>query len=124
MKTVSVVIPCYNEEGNVEPLVQELDKLVLLNADLNFQVLIVDNASVDSTQSLVMDLRTVRPWLGFITLARNCGTEGAMLAGLDHIDGDCVVFLNADLEDPPELISTFLQHWKDGLIKINVINMF
>lgn len=111
---VSVVVPAFNEEECLPQLLTRLESVIRENHELVFQVIIVDNGSRDATRSILESASRTRPWLTVVRLARNFDIEGAMLAGMDRATGDCLVFLNADLEDPPELISEFLVRWLDG----------
>lgn len=116
--TASIIIPAFNEEGSIPQLLTQLDLLVSRNPQVRFQVVIVENGSVDDSLNLLRDAVGQRAWLQIVSLTRNFDIEGAMLAGLDLIDGDCCIFLNADLEDPPELIDQFLDEWRRGAIHV------
>lgn len=99
-------------------MLDELDALVSRNSKRQFQVVVVENGSVDSSLSLLRRATAGRSWLTVLCLTRNFDIEGAMLAGLDVIDGDCCIFFNADLEDPPSLIDQFIEAWEGGAIHV------
>ena len=108
---VSVVAPVYNEEE----LVEEFHARVCHAMDgVRFELVIVDDGSSDSTPVCLARLADADPRLRVVTLSRNFGHQTALTAGLDHARGDAVVMLDADLQDPPELIPTMLDHWRAG----------
>ncbi len=108
---ISLVIPAHNEELNIEPLCARL-RLVL--ADYNYEVIIVDDGSMDSTRNAIKKARLNHPELGMVALSRNFGHQAAIRAGLEHARGACVITLDADLEHPPEIIPDMIAKWRLG----------
>ena len=108
---VSVVAPVYNEEATVE----EFYARVCAALDgLPFELVLVDDGSSDGSALLLDRIAATDPRVRVVQLSRNFGHQTALTAGLDHAKGDAVVMLDADLQDPPELIPTMLDHWRAG----------
>ena len=114
MKTITVLIPCYNEENSIDLLYEHLQKVISQLQEYNFQVLLVNDGSKDNTLAKMQELHEKDPAVSYLSLSRNFGKENAMLAGLDYADGDAVILMDADLQDPPELIPQMLQEWEKG----------
>ena len=114
MKTVSVLIPCYNEEQSLPLLYPELKKLMDSETKYNWEVLFVNDGSKDNTLNIIKALRSADKRINFVNLSRNFGKENAMLAGFDYVTGDCMVIIDADLQDPPSLIPQMLEYWEQG----------
>jgi polyisoprenyl-phosphate glycosyltransferase len=110
---LSVVMPCMNEE---EVLGETNERLVtvLEQACLNFEIVYVDDGSTDSTPELLRNLQSHDARIRVIRLSRNFGHQVAITAGLEHAAGDAMVIIDADLQDPPEVILDFLAKWRDG----------
>lgn len=79
-----------------------------------WELLLVNDGSSDKTMDVVRELRAMDSRVCYIDLSRNFGKERAMLAGMDHATGDCMVIMDADLQDPPEVIPEMIKHWEDG----------
>lgn len=114
MKKVSILIPAYNEELSIpylyEALHSILDKLPLYN----WEILFVNDGSTDHTLELIQELQLSDSRISYLDLSRNFGKEAAMLAGFDYITGDCMIILDADLQDTPDLIPEMLRYWEEG----------
>lgn len=113
MPSLTVVVPAYNESEGLREFHARL-AAVLDGLDLDTRVLYVDDGSRDDTYRVMCELRETDPRVSTLKLSRNFGKELALTAGLDHVDSDAAVVIDADLQDPPELIPTFVQHWRDG----------
>lgn len=113
-KLISVVIPAYNEESVVEELKNRLQKIMDLCSDYNFEVIIVENGSSDSTFVRLISIHQEDPRFKIVQLSRNFGCDGGITAGLAYAKGDAAIIMNADLQDPPELIPQFIQKWESG----------
>jgi dolichol-phosphate mannosyltransferase len=111
-RVLSVVIPFYNELGCLDPLLKRLHE-ALAPCGLDYEILIVDNGSSPDQHRQLLE-RCTDARLRVVVLSRNFGYQGALWAGLDHACGDPVVFMDADGEDPPELIPIFLEKWREG----------
>ena len=117
--TLSVVVPCYNEEEVLTLFHQRLVK-ALASIEGGWEVVYVNDGSRDGTLGLLELLQQSDPAVGFATLSRNFGKEAAMSAGLRLARGSAVVMIDADLQDPPELIPEMVQAWRRGA---DVVNM-
>lgn len=111
---ISVVIPCMNEE---EVLVETNGRLlaVMQQAGTGFELIYVDDGSTDSTAAVLRNLLEQDPRIRVVRFSRNFGHQIAITAGLEHASGDAVVIVDADLQDPPEVILEFVKKWKEGL---------
>ncbi|MDD3036205.1 MAG: glycosyltransferase family 2 protein [Candidatus Saccharimonadaceae bacterium] len=114
MKKISILIPAYNEEAVLEPLYHRLGKLANDNKSYDFEFLFVDDGSRDKTLELIKDFAKTDHRVAYVNLSRNFGKEIAMIAGLDHVTGDATVIIDADLQDPPELIPEMIKYWQEG----------
>lgn len=114
MKKISIIIPAYNEEESLPFLYERLDKLMNNINNYEFEVLFVNDGSKDKTIEIIKELRKKDDRICYVDFARNFGKEIAMLAGLDYAKGDCVIFMDADLQDPPELIPELIKYWEEG----------
>src|SRR5688572_18832477 len=110
---LTVIVPCFNEEATL-PLLHPRLAAVLDTIAADARVLYVDDGSRDGTVALVDALAAQDPRVGLLKLSRNFGKEIAMSAGLDHADADAVVLIDADLQDPPELIPALFAKFQDG----------
>lgn len=113
-KTVTILVPCYNEEQSLCHLYAALEKMAEINKEYDFEFLFINDGSTDSTISIIEDLSTKDIRISFIDLSRNFGKENAMLSGFDYSKGDCTIIMDADLQDPPELIKEMLYWWEQG----------
>lgn len=114
MKTVSVLVPCYNEELTLRLLYEELSATVSSLLDYNWEFLFVDDGSNDKTLHILQDLRASDSRVNFLSLSRNFGKENALLAGFDYVRGDCTIIMDADLQHPPSVFPLLLQKWEEG----------
>lgn len=114
MKKISILIPCYNEEQTLPLLYPELKKLMDENCNYEWEILFVNDGSTDETLNIIKNLRATDTHVSYLNLSRNFGKESAMLAGFDYATGDCMVIMDADLQDPPSLIPNMLKYWEEG----------
>jgi len=114
VKTISILIPAYNEEPVLDKLFHRLANLANDNKAYNFEFLFVNDGSKDKTLDLIKDYADADPRVSYINLSRNFGKEIGMIAGLDHATGDATVIIDADLQDPPELIPKMIKLWEEG----------
>jgi polyisoprenyl-phosphate glycosyltransferase len=108
---LSVVAPVYNEEELIEPFVRRACAAV---ADYPFELVLVNDGSSDSTPELLDRIAADDPRVRVVHLSRNFGHQAALTAGLEHALGDVVAMIDADLQDPPELIPTMVARWEEG----------
>lgn len=112
-ETLTVVVPVFNEEDVLDEFYVRI-RGVKEKLDLDLHVLFVNDGSTDGSLSKLDQLASSEPWIGYLNLSRNFGKEAAMSAGLDHVDCDAVVIIDADLQDPPELIPEMVKLWRQG----------
>lgn len=114
MKKITLLIPVYNEEAMLPQLYERLLELIDRNAGYEWEMLFVNDGSRDNTLEVIRNLRQKDQRISYLNLSRNFGKEIAMLAGFDYAEGDCCVIMDADLQDPPELIDEMLKYWEEG----------
>ena len=114
MKKISIIIPAYNEEESLPYLYERLNKLMDEINNYEFEVLFINDGSKDKTLDLIKEMRSKDERVNFVDLSRNFGKEIAMIAGLDYAKGDAVIFMDADLQDPPELVPELIKYWEEG----------
>lgn len=114
MKKISILIPAYNEQDALEHLYQRIGKLANDNKSYDFEFLFVNDGSRDKTLDIIQDYAKSDDRVAYVNLSRNFGKEIAMIAGLDYVTGDATVIIDADLQDPPELIPKMIKYWEQG----------
>jgi len=114
MKLISIVTPCFNEEGNVEELCQQVKAIFSELPQYKYEHIFIDNASTDKTVSLLRNIGLNDKNVKIIVNSRNFGHIRSPHHGLLQARGDAVILLMADLQDPPRLIKTFIKNWEDG----------
>jgi len=114
VRTVSIVVPVYYNELNLPRLFPRLFDLAEVNPQYNFEYVFVDDGSGDNSFQILTEVAQRDPRIRIVKLSRNFGSNAATLAGLHYTSGDCVAMIAADLQDPPELITTMLQRWEAG----------
>lgn len=112
-RTVTVVVPAFNEGEAISAFHERLAR-ALEDMGEAWRVLYVDDGSTDDTASHIAELRRRDGRVGVMRLSRNFGKETAITAGLDHADGDAVIVMDADLQDPPELVPDLVAEWRRG----------
>lgn len=113
MIQLSIIIPIYNEEANIPPLYERLKKVVSAISPAH-EFIFVNDGSRDRSIELLRDLAAKDSTVKYINFSRNFGHQIAVTAGLDHTKGEAVVIIDADLQDPPELIAEMVAKMKDG----------
>ena len=113
-KLITVIIPAYNEEETLPDITKRLEKLSQKVPQYNFEFLFVNDGSRDKTLEILQDFATRDPRISYINLSRNFGKEIGVAAGLDYAQGDAVVIMDADGQEPPELIPMMIQWWEKG----------
>ena len=113
-KLISLIVPAYNEEDCVDELFSRLDAVFATEPQYDFEVVIVENGSIDSTWVKLQAIAEKDSRFKILKLSRNFRMDGGLTAGLDYIKGDACVLMTADLQDPPELIPQFLRYWEQG----------
>lgn len=113
--SLTIIVPCYNEEESLPLLFKRLDQLVA-NDDrgIAYTILFIDDGSRDGTPREIKQYAESRAWVDYIILSRNFGKENAMFAGIEHVHTDGMIIIDADLQDPPELIPQMVDLWRQG----------
>ena len=114
MKTISILIPAYNEEAVLDKLFVRLSNLASQIKNYQFEFLFVNDGSKDKTLDIIKDYAERDSRVSYINFSRNFGKEIGMIAGFDYVKGDATVVIDADLQDPPELIPEMIKLWEEG----------
>ena len=114
MKKISIIIPAYNEEESLPFLYERLERLMDSIKNYEFEILFINDGSKDNTLNLIKEYREKDSRISYVDFSRNFGKEIGMIAGLDYATGDAVIFMDADLQDPPELIPEMIKYWEEG----------
>ena len=114
MKKISILIPAYNEEAVLQKLFTRLTTLAGQTKEYEFEFFFVNDGSHDKTLEIIKDYAETDERVSYLNLSRNFGKEIAMIAALDHVSGDATVIIDADLQDPPELIPEMISWWEKG----------
>jgi len=109
----SVVVPCRDEEANLRELHRRLSAVLPTVAE-EHEIILVDDGSRDRSLALMKELAEADRHVRYVSLSRNFGQQIASTAGLDRADGDCVILMDADLQDPPESIADLVAKWREG----------
>jgi polyisoprenyl-phosphate glycosyltransferase len=110
---LSVVVPAYNEEGNIQRVYDKLAK-VLDSLAMDWEIIFSVDPSTDRTEELILKLRSQDPRVKMLRFSRRFGQPMATLAGMEAASGDAVVVIDCDLQDPPEVIPELVERWKEG----------
>jgi dolichol-phosphate mannosyltransferase len=113
-KLISIVIPAYNEEDVLDELKRRLQNVMNTCNNYDFEVIIVENGSWDSSFEKLLLIHVEDPRFKIVQLSRNFECDGGIAAGLQYVKGDAAVIMNADLQDPPEMIPSFIERWEKG----------
>ena len=114
MKTVSLIIPAYNEQESLHTLYAHLCELMDTHNHYQWEVLFINDGSQDNTEAIIDNFIKQDKRVATVALSRNFGKEAAMLAGFDYVTGDCAIILDADLQHPISVIPQMLQYWENG----------
>lgn len=114
MKTITLLIPAYNEAPVLPKLFSRLEQLAKSTPKYKFEFLFVNDGSRDDTLDIIKQEAAKNPKISYINLSRNFGKEIAMCAGIDNANHDALVIIDADLQDPPELIPDMIKLWEQG----------
>ena len=111
------MIPCYNEQESLPLLYKALYDVMAdsrLASKYDFEIMLVNDGSADSTLAVMRQLHKEDSRVNYIDLSRNFGKENAMMAGFDYVTGDCCIIMDADLQDPPEVVFQMIEKWEEG----------
>jgi len=110
---ISIVVPCYNEESVIEIFLQQITP-ILENLKQTYEIIFINDGSTDNTLNSMINAKKIYKNIRIINLSRNFGKESALTAGLENANGDAVIPIDVDLQDPPGLIVKFIQKWHEG----------
>lgn len=113
-KIISILVPCYNEEVVLNQFYQRLSQVITNIPQYDFQFMFINDGSKDQTLDIMRELHEKDSRVSYVNLSRNFGKEIAMIAGIDYLTGDAVIIMDADLQDPPELILEMISWWEKG----------
>lgn len=111
---ISIIVPCYNEEESLPYFYKEMKKQMTKMKDVKFELVFVNDGSKDKTLEILKDMSKKDERVKYVSFSRNFGKESAMLAGLEHVSGDYIAIMDADLQDPPELLEKMYEGIKEG----------
>ena len=114
MKTISILIPCFNEAQSLALLHEEIVCVISSMKEYEWEILFVNDGSQDNTIEIIHAIREKDERVSYVDLSRNFGKENAMLAGFDYAKGDAVIIMDADLQHPPAVILNMVRKWEDG----------
>lgn len=118
---ITIVVPVFNEEKNISPLIKRLESAIGDVSDYEFEVLFVDDGSKDSTVSQISNQKSNILKIGYIKLSRNFGHQYALEAGLKHAKGDAIITMDGDLQHPPEMIPQMLREFANGAEVVQMV---
>tara|TARA_B100000700_G_C15033384_1_gene851623 strand:+ start:247 stop:1200 length:954 start_codon:yes stop_codon:yes gene_type:complete len=113
-KLISFVIPCFNEEDVIQYALQRITNVINTLDKYNWEVIFIDDGSIDRTRAVIQSYIQINEKFKLIGFSRNFGHQCAVQAGLDYANGDAIIIIDADLQDPPELASEMLVKWQKG----------
>lgn len=114
MKQIDILVPCYNEEAVLPQFYERTCAVIDSLPDYAFTFIFVNDGSRDRTLPILRQLHEKDARVAYVSLSRNFGKEAAMLAGMDYAEGDALVIMDADLQDPPELLPDMIAWWEKG----------
>lgn len=114
MKLITILVPSYNEEEVIDQFYERLNGVISNIENYVFEILFVNDGSKDRSLEKMKALRELDSKVNYVDLSRNFGKETAMLAGMDFSTGDALIVMDADLQDPPELIPKMIKYWEQG----------
>ena len=115
MKMISVIIPCFNESTVLKNTFLEIKKVlkeIKKDKFYDYEILFIDDGSTDQTLKIIIDIAEKNQEVKYISFSRNFGKESAMIAGFEHVSGDAVVIMDADLQHPPNLIKQMVEKYE------------
>jgi polyisoprenyl-phosphate glycosyltransferase len=115
-KKISILVPAFNEEDGIVHFYYELQNVIGLIKNYDFNVIFIDDGSSDFTLNKIKELKQENPLISYLSLSKNCGKEIALAAGLDHIPvgTDAIIIMDSDLQHPPGVIPQFIEKWERG----------
>ncbi|WP_027385059.1 glycosyltransferase family 2 protein [Epilithonimonas caeni] len=124
MKKISIVIPAYNEEGNLSLIHSEIKNVFLTLPDYDYEIIFVNDGSRDSTQQTLEEISKDCSKLKYLEFSRNFGHQNAVKAGMDYADGNAVISMDADMQHPPAMIPNMIKKWEEGYDVVYTIRRY
>ena len=124
MKKISIVIPAFNEEGNLCEIRKKINDVFTSLQNYSYEIIFINDGSRDNTQTTIEDLAIKFPEVKFIEFSRNFGHQNAVKAGMDNAEGNAVITMDADLQHPPELIPELINKWEQGYDVVYTIRKY
>lgn len=118
---ISIVVPCYNEFASIPYILERIDRSLREVADIDYEIVIVDDGSCDDTPEILEICQKTNPHLAVIRFVRNFGHQAALSAGLTHARGSAVICMDGDLQHPPELLPELIGRWREGFDVVQTI---
>lgn len=113
-KIVSILLPAYNEEDSFPLIEKNMNQVMLDNPDYEWEILLVNDGSKDHSLEQMIKLHQKDNHYNYLNLSRNYGKEIAMMAGVDYVNGDALIIMDADMQHPIDVIPEMLKHWEEG----------
>ncbi len=114
MKEISIIVPIYNESKNISPFLERLEVVFGKLSNYKYEIIFVNDGSIDNSKEILTKFATENSNIKIINFSRNFGKEVALSAGMHQAKGDCAITIDADLQQPPELIIQFIERWESG----------
>ncbi len=124
MKKISIVIPAYNEEGNLTLIHSEIKKVFLSLPNYEYEIIFVNDGSRDSTQQTLEEISKNCSKLKYLEFSRNFGHQNAVKAGMDFSDGNAVISMDADMQHPPAMIPEMIKKWEEGFDVVYTVRKY
>jgi glycosyltransferase involved in cell wall biosynthesis len=122
LKKISLLVPCYNEGTSLDAFFKTILPIIE-SVDYEFEIVCVDDGSVDNTLKILDDWHHKDKRIKYLTFSRNFGKEKALTAAIDFANGDAVIPIDADLQDPPEIILQMIEKWEQGYEVVNAVRI-
>ncbi len=116
---VSIIVPAFNEEGNIEAVAEQIKQQA--EQFRKYEIIFINDGSTDATAKKLRMLHRSNPNIQFISFSRNFGHQSALLAGIHHASGDCIISMDADLQHPPAMIPQLVSKWQEGFDIVTTI---
>ena len=114
MKKISLIIPAFNEEGNIAELYKQIEESIKQFNNYYFEFVIIENGSTDNTYDEILKIKKYDERVKCLKLSRNFKMDGGIAAGLDYVDSDAAIIMTANLQDDPKVIKEFISKWEEG----------
>ncbi len=119
---ISIIIPAYNEEGNIHKIHTEIES-VFKDLDYSYEIIFVNDGSVDDTEKKILELTGLDSNVKLISFSKNFGHMSALIAGYNHCQSDAAITMDCDLQHPPELIKDLVLKWEEGFEIVNTLRI-